>query len=153
MRLIFPAEATRQVEGTGSFAVLPPQRPLRILVVDDDPVILGSLRSTLEQDGHVVILADGGRQGIDTFREAHQRGETFSAVITDLGMPNIDGRSVAAAVKSLRPDVPVVLLTGWGTRLLAEDHKPSHVDRVLSKPPKLATLRVTLSELTSPQPT
>lgn len=153
MRLIFPAAATRQLERTGSFAAPPPQRPLRILVVDDDPIILRSLRSTLEQGGHVVVPADGGRQGIDTLRAAHDRGESFCAVITDLGMPSVDGRSVAAAVKSLRPDVPVVLLTSWGTRLQAENHKPSHVDRVLSKPPKLATLRAALSELTSPVPT
>ena len=152
MRLIFPAAATRQVEGTGSFAVLPPQQPLRILVVDDDPIILRSMHSTLEQDGHTVILANGGREGIEAFRAAHERGESFSAVITDLGMPHIDGRSVAAAVKALRPEVPVVLLTGWGTRLQAENYKPSNVDRVLSKPPKLATLRVTLSELTRSMP-
>ena len=152
MRLIFPAAATRQVEGTGSFAALPPQQPLRILVVDDDPIILRSMQSTLEQDGHTVILAAGGREGIEEFRAAHARGESFSAVITDLGMPHVDGRSVAAAVKSLRPEVPVVLLTGWGTRLQAENYKPANVDRVLSKPPKLATLRVALSELTRSLP-
>jgi CheY-like chemotaxis protein len=49
-----------------------------------------------------------------------------------------DGHRVTAA------DTPVILLTGWGRRLLAEDDIPPHVDRVLSKPPKLAELRAAL---------
>jgi CheY-like chemotaxis protein len=110
--------------------------------------MLKSLRDTLEQDGHVVVTADEGQRGIETFRLAHQRGEPFAAVITDLGMPHVDGRTVAVAVKAIAPKVPVILLTGWGHRLLAENDVPPSVDRVLSKPPKLASLRRTLAELT-----
>jgi hypothetical protein len=44
----------------------------------------------------------------------------------------------------------VVLLTGWGRRLIAENETPPHVDRILSKPPKLAALRAALAELTAP---
>src|SRR5581483_982397 len=116
--------------------------------VDDDPIILKSLRDTLEQDGHVVVIADGGQRGIDAFRTAQERGEHFAAVITDLGMPYVDGRTVARAIKSAAPETPVILLTGWGHRLLAENDRPDCVDRVLSKPPKLAALRLALAELT-----
>lgn len=127
---------------------VPQPRRLRILFVDDDPIVLKSLRETLEQDGHVVAVADGGERGIEAFRVALERGEGFAAVITDLGMPHVDGRKVALAVKAIAPDVPVILLTGWGHRLLAENDKPPSVDRVLSKPPKLAALRIALAELT-----
>jgi CheY-like chemotaxis protein len=120
--------------------------------VDDDPIMLKSLRDTLEQDGHVVVVADGGQRGIDAFRGAQERGERFEVVITDLGMPHVDGRTVAVAVKSAAPQVPVVLLTGWGHRLLAENDMPPSVDRVLSKPPKLAALRLALAELTNESP-
>jgi CheY-like chemotaxis protein len=68
-------------------------------------------------------------------------------VITDLGMPYVDGRRVAAAVKSASPETPVVLLTGWGQRLTAENLIPPHVDRVLNKPPRLRELRTALAEL------
>jgi CheY-like chemotaxis protein len=67
-------------------------------------------------------------------------------------MPHVDGRTVARAVKSAAPDVPVILLTGWGQRMLAENDRPPGVDRVLSKPPKLSALRAALAELTAQPP-
>ncbi len=151
IRLIFPPAiaTTPEADGSGVFPRLRPSQPLRILFVDDDPILLKSLRDTLEQDGHVVVVADGGQRGIDTFRAAQARGERFATVITDLGMPYVDGRTVARAIKSAAPDVPVILLTGWGHRLLAENDRPECVDRVLSKPPKLAALRLALAELTT----
>ncbi len=123
---------------------------LRILLVDDDPMLIKSLREFLEQDGHLVTAADGGQKGIDTFADAVAHRTPFSVVITDLGMPYVDGRKVAATVKAASPQTPVILLTGWGRRLLAENDIPAHVDRVLAKPPRLAELRAALAELTEP---
>jgi CheY-like chemotaxis protein len=120
---------------------------LQILLVDDDPMLIKSMRDILEQDGHAVTAADGGQKGIDTFTAAVSNGRAFSIVITDLGMPYVDGRKVAAAVKAASPRTPVILLTGWGKRLLAENDIPAHVDRVLSKPPRLVEVRATLAEL------
>jgi signal transduction histidine kinase/ActR/RegA family two-component response regulator len=123
--------------------------PLRILLVDDDPVLLKSLRDALEGYGHKVVAANGGQAGIDAFVAAQGSGEQFSVVITDLGMPYVDGRKVADAVKAASPLTPVVLLTGWGQRLSIEGDVPPHVDRMLSKPPKMAMLRMTLAQLTN----
>jgi CheY-like chemotaxis protein len=64
-------------------------------------------------------------------------------------MPYVDGRAVAAAVKAMAPRTPVLLLTGWGQRLSTEQTVPEHVDRLLSKPPKLAELLAALAELTA----
>jgi CheY-like chemotaxis protein len=64
-------------------------------------------------------------------------------------MPRVDGRKVAAAIKGLSPSTPVILLTGWGQRLLDEKDIPPNVDRVLSKPPRLAQLRAALEQLTA----
>jgi PAS domain S-box-containing protein len=150
VRLEFPAmpDAQAATAESGTYAALRPDGPLRILLVDDDPILLRTLRDVLERDGHSIVTADGGQQGIDTLRDATSRGETFSAVITDLGMPTVDGRQVAAAVKAAAAEVPVVLLTGWGRRMLAENDVPAGVDRVLSKPPSLADLRTVLADLT-----
>jgi signal transduction histidine kinase len=123
---------------------------LRILLVDDDPVLLRTLRDILEQDGHTVVAAGGGQQGIDAVKAALARKENFSLVITDLGMPHVDGREVARVLKSLVPRMPVVLLTGWGQRLVSEGQVPPHVDLVLSKPPKLRELREALTNLCGP---
>ncbi|HEY4359863.1 MAG TPA: PAS domain S-box protein [Bryobacteraceae bacterium] len=145
MRLSFPPLAVQ----TG---VAPPkeesavQTPLRILVVDDDPMILKSLREALEIDGHFVVTANGGQEGIDAFQAA-QGDAQFAVVLTDLGMPRVDGRRVAAAVKAAHSSTKVILLTGWGQRLVAEGDMPPHVDRVLAKPPKLRELRAALGEL------
>jgi signal transduction histidine kinase len=116
-------------------------RPLRILLVDDEELVLQSLRDALAVDGHVATGATEGAQGLKLLREAQSRAEPFDLVITDLGMPHMDGRQVAAAVSKLSPQTPVVLLTGWGERLVAEGRLIPHVARILSKPPKLRELR------------
>ena len=96
----------------------------------------------------MVVPAGGGREGIEAFREAQATPDAFHAVITDLGMPHTDGRQVASAVKAASPSTPVIMLTGWGQRLIADNDVPPHVDRVLGKPPKLRELRLALAELT-----
>jgi PAS domain S-box-containing protein len=121
---------------------------MRILVVDDDPLVIKSLRDTLEFDGHLVVTANGGKDGIATFQAAYQTADRFAAIVTDLGMPDVDGRKVASAIKLLSPTTPVILLTGWGQRLVAEEGLPENVNFVLNKPPKLRDLRAALAELT-----
>jgi PAS domain S-box-containing protein len=128
-----------------------PSRPLRILLVDDDPLLLRSLRDALELDEHEVVTAEGGQAGIDAFSADVKSGKNFDAVITDLGMPYVDGRKVAARVRALGGNVPIIMLTGWGHRMVATADQPEHVDRVLSKPPKMAELRSTLAELVRPK--
>jgi CheY-like chemotaxis protein len=146
VRLHFPVPAVEPA----SSVVLPAQAPtarLRILIVDDDPLLLKSLGDTLEADGHHVVAASGGQAGIDAFQAAlRQPDEAFDAVITDLGMPYVDGRKVAAAIKESAEATPVILLTGWGQWLVADGEVPTHVDRVLSKPPKLRELRAALTQ-------
>jgi signal transduction histidine kinase/ActR/RegA family two-component response regulator len=147
--LIFPAAAAT-CPSTAQHAAPPRSaQSLRILVVDDDPRILKAFRRMLEADGHRVTVADGGQAGIDTFIAADQRGEHFALVISDLGMPYVDGRKVAAAIKAASPVTPIVLLTGWGHGMRAENDLPSHVDRLLSKPPDVEDLRKAVAELTA----
>jgi CheY-like chemotaxis protein/anti-sigma regulatory factor (Ser/Thr protein kinase) len=117
----------------------------RILIVDDDPLLLRSLREALESDGHEVVAATGGQAGINAFVESHAEGRPFPVVITDLGMPHVDGRKVASTVKGSVPATVVLMLTGWGRRLVAEGDIPAGVDAVLSKPPKLVELRNALA--------
>ena len=122
-------------------------RRLHLLVVDDDPIVLASLRETLEMDGHHVRTADGGQAGVDAFDVALQAGTGFDVVITDLGMPYVDGRQLARAIKERSPATPVILVTGWGQRLVADGELPPHVDRVLTKPPRLRDLRAALADV------
>ncbi len=123
-------------------------RSLRVLLVDDDPSLLESLRTALEDEGHKVVTASGGQSGIDAFREAQKAHRLFDIVITDLGMPYVDGRQVVASIRSMSPGTPIILLTGWGQHVANESEKAPQVDRLLGKPPRIRELRTALAELT-----
>jgi CheY-like chemotaxis protein len=143
IRMTFPVSADKPSIGVEPIeARVPPQR---ILVIDDDPMLLKSLRDALEAEGHSVTTANGGQAGIHAFVESHAMGDPFPVVITDLGMPHVDGRKVAATIKASVPSTVVLLLTGWGKRLVAEGDVPPGVDAVLSKPPRLPELRSALA--------
>jgi signal transduction histidine kinase len=144
-RLRFPV-ATSAPPAAEPVPVSAPNRSLRILLVDDDPALLESLRSALQADGHEVTGADGGQAGIDAFRSAVQNQAPFDIVVTDLGMPYVDGRQVAENIRAASPRTPIILLTGWGQ--FVEEERPQ-VDVLLQKPPRLRELRAALAELTA----
>jgi DNA-binding response OmpR family regulator len=117
---------------------------LRVLYIDDEPLLRELLKEIIEHQHHHVETADGGQAGLEAFLAAKNRGEPFDLVITDLGMPHVDGRQVAQRVKSESAATPVVMLTGWGAMLGESLEVPSEVDVVLCKPPRMAELTETL---------
>jgi CheY-like chemotaxis protein len=143
-RMIFPQTAPA-AQSTASVRVQKIPRHTKILLIDDDPVLLTSLREVLVHDGHQVQTANGGRAGIEVFLDSLRAGKVFPVVITDLGMPHVDGRAVVAAIKAAAPATAIIMLTGWGQRLVASGEIPPGVAHVLSKPPKLAELRQCLA--------
>jgi signal transduction histidine kinase len=148
IRLTFRAGGA-QADSTGRHpAPLFATRSLRVLLVDDDPALLESLRTSLEDEGHKVTTSNGGQTGIEAFREAQKSGKLFDIVITDFGMPYVDGRQVVASVRAMSPGTPIILLTGWGQHVGGDKQRPLHVDRLLGKPPRIRELRSALAELT-----
>jgi CheY-like chemotaxis protein len=148
IRLTF-RPGTTQTAATGRHSQpLFAMRSLRVLLIDDDPSLIESLRSALQDEGHKVTTANGGQAGIDGFRDAQKAGRLFDIVITDLGMPYVDGRQVVASIRAMSPGTPIILLTGWGQHVANENEKPPQVDRLLGKPPRIRELRSALSELT-----
>ncbi len=147
VRLGFALHNSSVVAAAAIPTLAPMQRRLRILLIDDDPLLIKSLQDALQEDGHLITAAHGGQAGIDAFTAAQQRAERFDIVFTDLGMPHVDGRKVAASIKQISPATPIILLTGWGQRLIAANERPAHVNKVLSKPPRLQELRAALVEL------
>ena len=101
-----PGRAHRR-DAARTAQLTPPLPPLRILLIDDDPLLLKSLRDALEIDEHEVVTAEGGQAGIDEFaRGARSRQARSTSVITDLGMPYVDGRKVAARMRQLDGERP-----------------------------------------------
>lgn len=145
MRITFPLPQASSVPLIAPATTHAPQN-LRLLLIDDDPHLLKPLREILELEGHRIITAGDGPSGIEMFREA-LASDPFAAVFTDLGMPRMDGRAVARAIKALSATTPVILLTGWGQRPDAGNDVLPDIDRVVGKPPKLQELRSALAQL------
>jgi CheY-like chemotaxis protein len=124
-------------------------RSLRVLLIDDDPSLIESMRSALIDEGHKVSTANGGQPGIESFRAALAARMPYDIVITDLAMPDVDGRQVIASLRAISPRTPIILLTGWRHQLADRVEPPPQVDRLLGKPPRIRELRAALAELTS----
>ena len=121
-----------------------PSNTYHVLLIDDDSKVLNALRDGLTACGHRVQVANSGSAGVELFSKAMNDGTPFDAVITDLGMPGMDGRQVAEALKNINKDCPVTLLTGWGKQLDAQTTVIPHIDAVLAKPPKISEIQALL---------
>jgi DNA-binding NtrC family response regulator len=119
---------------------------MRLLIIDDEPIVLKALAMVLRRDGHTVDKARGGLAGIESFQAAVAAGQPFDAVITDFDMSDADGHQVAREVKAASPTTPVLLFTGWGDRA-AQASDGAAVDRVLDKMSPLEELRGALQAI------
>ena len=86
-----------------------PTIPHRILLIDDDRVNTELFSAILGTAGHQVETSNDPQEGLRIFRSG-----SFDVVITDFSMPGVSGLEVAKAVKDHDPNVPVLLITGWG---------------------------------------
>jgi len=147
MRLIFPASTAPSAATDAPVLGDEPLPELKILFVDDEPLLRQLVRDLLEHDGHAVTTADGGQAALDSFRQARADSNPFDVIITDLGMPHLDGRRLAEMLKKESPRMPIIMLTGWGTLMRGENEQPLAVDCILSKPPKLQEIRTALRQV------
>jgi len=82
----------------------------KVLVIDDEQGIRNLLDTLLSRKGYAVALADGGRKGLEHFRR-----DRPDVVVLDLNMPDMGGVAVLEQIRALKPDQPVIVLTGAGT--------------------------------------
>ena len=121
-----------------------PLGSLHVLLVDDDPIVRMSVVAQLTSQGHIVETAENGREGLDRFE-----GGRFELVVTDRAMPEMGGDQLAAAIERSAPDVPVIMLTGFGDLMGAKGERPPGVDAVVSKPVTLASLSAAIRKATA----
>ncbi|HUE35879.1 MAG TPA: response regulator, partial [Candidatus Acidoferrum sp.] len=150
IRLTFPFRKMTSREATGSTAQNSVERPLNILCIDDEQHVLQLLADCLTPYGHAITTAPSGERGLELFRAAKSRNRPYEAVITDLGMPGLDGRQVAKAIKAESADTPIIMLTGWGATMKQENEKAAEVDVLIEKPPNIQQLQETLLQVTAP---
>lgn len=113
-----------------------------LLLVDDDEIIRDSLSLVLSKKGYRVVTAAAGKEALDCLAV-----EDFALIITDLGMPEISGLELARVIKSQHPRQKIMLLTGWGEQLEAQEIKHQGIDCILSKPYEVETVIKTIQDL------
>ena len=126
-----------------------PEKPIsdplpsrKVLYIDDDPRLRQLVSTLLEQLGQEVELADGGPTGLQMVR-----ANDYDIVITDLGMPDIDGYEVTRIIKTTRQNMPVIMVTGWASPSpQVRIDVAVEPDQLVSKPLTLAKLREALEK-------
>lgn len=93
-----------------------PNPKAKILCVDDEDVILDSFRKILVLDGYAVDTVKSGPEALNLIKSNH-----YDFLFTDLKMPEMDGVEVTKSAKYLRPDIDVVIITGYATVETAVD--------------------------------
>lgn len=133
-----PNESPEEVEPAAATAA--PSAPLRILVVDDQPLLCDILVEYLQTDGHRTATATSGEEALRKFQT-----EKFDLVITDRAMPGMSGNELATAIRQLRAKTGIILLTGFAESGVATSETPE-IDAVVGKPVVLATLRQAIAQ-------
>ncbi len=105
----------------------------RLLLVDDEEPLLDTIKEAVCLGGFQADVAASGEAALQALNT-----NTYDLVVTDLGMPRINGARVAEAAKSLNPALPVIILTGWGQQMRPDEAR--HCDLVLNKPVSLEDL-------------
>jgi CheY-like chemotaxis protein len=104
---------------------------MRILCIDDDDTLLFMIGRLLEKRGHAVVTAESGEEGLDTLRG---NPSAQDLVLVDFNMPGLSGLDVAREALAIRPDLRVVIASGFITDALRQDAQALGVAEVIFKP-------------------
>ena len=102
-----------------------------VLVVDDEEGVRRITRRNLERLGFQVVEAEDGEAGLECFRKGP---DDFRCVLVDLMMPRLRGDEVLSAVRSLRPDMPVILASGYSETEVRDRYEVASASAILQKP-------------------
>ena len=110
--------------------------PLRVLLVDDEPIARDIVTKYLQADSHEVIACNSGAEALRELETG-----SFDLVITDQAMPGMSGVQLAPLIKQMNAAQPIILLTGFRDPKLAAGENPAGIDSILLKPLSQADLR------------
>ncbi len=113
----------------------------RILFVDDEKAVVEMGKKTLERLGYEVITTTSSAQALDTFRADHAK---LDLVITDQTMPNMTGGMLAKEMVSIRPDIPIILCTGYSELMTKKKAEELGIQAFLMKPLETRDLATTI---------
>jgi len=110
-------------------------RPVRILLLDDEPIVSKRLKPALERKGYCVETFTDSLDALSHFRQF-----PFEIVVTDLKMEGIDGMEFLTEVKKMRPETEVIVITGFATMETAKESFRQGVLDFLAKPFKICEM-------------
>ncbi|MBI4774171.1 MAG: PAS domain S-box protein [Deltaproteobacteria bacterium] len=139
-----PLESKLETESNVSLTEKMPIGTEHILFVDDESSIVRMQKQSLERMGYAVTATDSSVEALDVFRAA---SDDFDLVITDMTMPGMTGDRLARAVKAIRPEIPVILCTGFSEKLKGPGQADMKIDAVLIKPVDKSKLAKIIREL------
>jgi CheY-like chemotaxis protein len=123
-----------------------------VLVVDDEQTLRVLVQSMLLHMGFKVRLAADGREAVRLFREIEGAGEPIACVLLDMTMPHMDGEETFRELRQLRPDVKVLLASGYNEHEAAQRFAKMGAAVFMQKPYRMATLQHHLINLLSVPP-
>jgi CheY-like chemotaxis protein len=103
----------------------------RILLVDDEPAIARIGQVMLERLGYQVTVQLSGEDALEKFKT---ESDSYDMVISDMAMPHLTGDQLAVELKKIRPDIPIVICTGFSERINKENAAAIGVKGFLMKP-------------------
>ncbi|KAB0670302.1 response regulator [Oryzomonas sagensis] len=118
-----------------------------ILIVDDEEMIRDVSAAMLEELGFATIAAANGPEAIRIFRD---KGDVIAGVLLDMSMPIMDGIAVFRELRRIRPDVRVILASGYSEREVAESFGAVGVDGFVQKPFNLESLAAAVRRVVAP---
>jgi DNA-binding NtrC family response regulator len=118
-----------------------PQGSGRILLIDDEDIQVRTMAAMLERLGYQVVGKTDAQEALRDFR---RRPGVFDLVITDQNMPDLAGEKLAEEILRLRPDIPVILITGYSTRMNEETAKAMGIREFVMKPFSLREIAGTI---------
>ena len=116
----------------------------RILFVDDELDIVAAAQIILGQLGYEVVAAANGQEALVAFRSDPEK---FDLIITDLTMPQLTGLDLAKAIYGIRPDIPIILCTGYGDAIALDRARDLGISQIILKPIMPAQLAETIRQL------
>ena len=123
-------------------SIITEKKSKKIMVVDDDDAILSIMNSALKILGYDVVLADSGEKALEEFHKDY-----FDILITDYMMPGLSGKELITAVKKIKPDIPVIMITGYPLAYPPGVAKSEGIDAYLLKPFRINQLMDVISRL------
>ena len=143
------SDCQNNVSIDGDVALSKPAEPVRtgnerIFLIDDDEAMVDAVLPMLEYLGHEVVASTSSIEALEIFRE---QSDKFDLVITDQTMPKMTGKELAKELLDIRPDIPIILCTGFSEQVTEEEALALGISKYVMKPVVMREFAKTIEEV------